>query len=114
MAPPALQLHRQSTGSTLCSTIDKPSVLSSSLLLDLTKPPFASVQVKRTFENTTFFLLREKKEAMSWQAYVDDQLIATRQVNKACIIGLNGGMWAQSAGFAVSVLLFLFLASNPC
>ena len=51
---------------------------------------------------------------MSWQAYVDDQLIATRQVNKACIIGLNGGMWAQSAGFAVSVLLFLFLASNPC
>ena len=38
---------------------------------------------------------------MSWQAYVDDQLVGTQMVNKACIIGLNGGVWAQSAGFAV-------------
>jgi hypothetical protein len=38
---------------------------------------------------------------MSWQAYVDDQLVGTQMVNKACIIGLNGGMWAQSAGFTV-------------
>jgi profilin len=51
---------------------------------------------------------------MSWQAYVDDQLIATGQVNKACIIGLNGGMWAQSAGFAVSLFFLLILASIPC
>eukprot|EP00286_Rhodomonas_abbreviata_P020363 CAMPEP_0181306642 /NCGR_PEP_ID=MMETSP1101-20121128/10419_1 /TAXON_ID=46948 /ORGANISM="Rhodomonas abbreviata, Strain Caron Lab Isolate" /LENGTH=124 /DNA_ID=CAMNT_0023412733 /DNA_START=139 /DNA_END=513 /DNA_ORIENTATION=+ len=36
---------------------------------------------------------------MSWQAYVDDQLIGTRKVNKAAIIGLDGNIWAQSAGF---------------
>jgi hypothetical protein len=84
-----------------------------------TKPPPALVQVKRRFEHTPARRvwrkpLREKNGKMSWQAYVDDQLIATRQVNKACIIGLNGGMWAQSAGFAVSVLLLLLLASIPC
>jgi len=39
---------------------------------------------------------------MSWQAYVDDQLLGTTHVNKACIIGLNGGVWAQSAGFAIT------------
>ena len=39
---------------------------------------------------------------MSWQAYVDDQLIGTGMVNKACIIGLNGAVWAQSAGFTIT------------
>ena len=39
--------------------------------------------------------------AMSWQGYVDYQLIGTGMVNKACIIGLNGAVWAQSAGFTV-------------
>jgi hypothetical protein len=38
---------------------------------------------------------------MSWQGYVDQQLLGTGFVNKAAIIGLNGGVWAQSAGFAV-------------
>jgi hypothetical protein len=42
-----------------------------------------------------------KNGRMSWQSYVDDQLVGTQMVNKACIIGLNGGMWAQSAGFTV-------------
>ena len=42
-----------------------------------------------------------QESIMSWQAYVDDQLVGTGMVNKACIIGLNGGVWAQSHGFAV-------------
>ena len=49
---------------------------------------------------------------MSWQGYVDQQLVGTGMVNKACIIGLNGGVWAQSAGFAVLVLHLSFLSSQ--
>jgi len=64
--------------------------------------------------------LKKSSGEMSWQAFVDDhaddQLIATGMVmvNKSCIIGLDGGVWAQSAGFAVSVSIFLLLASIPC
>jgi len=39
---------------------------------------------------------------MSWQAYVDEQLLATGKVSKAAIVGLRGGVWASSAGFTVS------------
>ena len=38
---------------------------------------------------------------MSWQAYVDDQLLATKMVSHAVICGHDGSIWAQSAGFAV-------------
>ncbi|RSH84044.1 profilin, required for normal timing of actin polymerization in response to thermal stress [Saitozyma podzolica] len=36
---------------------------------------------------------------MSWQAYVDDQLLATGKVTKAAIIGKQGGIWAASSGY---------------
>jgi len=39
---------------------------------------------------------------MSWQAYVDDQLIATNMVTHAVICGHDGNVWAQSNGFTVS------------
>lgn len=39
---------------------------------------------------------------MSWQSYVDDQLIATKMVKNAVICGHDGNIWAQSAGFAVT------------
>lgn len=39
---------------------------------------------------------------MSWQDYVDNQLIASQCVNKACIAGHDGGVWAKSEGFEVS------------
>lgn len=38
---------------------------------------------------------------MSWQAYVDTNLIGTGHVSQAAIYGLNGGEWAKSAGFQV-------------
>ncbi|KAI9475732.1 MAG: profilin [Benjaminiella poitrasii] len=38
---------------------------------------------------------------MSWQAYVDNNLVGTGQVSQAAIYGLNGGEWAKSAGFQV-------------
>jgi hypothetical protein len=40
---------------------------------------------------------------MSWQSYVDDQLMATKFVNHAVIAGHDGNIWAQSAGFTVSL-----------
>jgi profilin len=40
---------------------------------------------------------------MSWQSYVDDQLMATKFVNHAVIAGHDGNIWAQSACFTVSV-----------
>lgn len=38
---------------------------------------------------------------MSWQAYVDTNLLGTGNVSQAAIYGLNGGEWAKSAGFQV-------------
>jgi len=39
---------------------------------------------------------------MSWQDYVDNQLLASQCVTKACIAGHDGNIWAQSNGFEVS------------
>lgn len=48
---------------------------------------------------------------MSWQAYVDTNLVGTGFVSQAGIYGLNGGgVWAASPGFSVSVY-FYFLFS---
>lgn len=38
---------------------------------------------------------------MSWQAYVDNNLIGTGNVSQAAIYGHAGGVWATSAGFQV-------------
>jgi len=38
---------------------------------------------------------------MSWQDYVDKQLLASKCVTKACIAGLDGNVWAKSDGFEV-------------
>merc|ERR1711936_357345 len=40
---------------------------------------------------------------MSWQSYVDDQLISTKMIENAVIAGHDGNIWAASAGFPVSV-----------
>ncbi|KAI3624118.1 profilin, required for normal timing of actin polymerization in response to thermal stress [Malassezia furfur] len=39
---------------------------------------------------------------MSWQGYVDTNLVGTGKVSKAAIIGLKGGVWATSPGFNIS------------
>ncbi|KAK3843891.1 MAG: profilin [Linnemannia gamsii] len=38
---------------------------------------------------------------MSWQAYVDDNLVGTGKVAKAAIFGTDGSLWASSAGYNV-------------
>jgi profilin len=39
---------------------------------------------------------------MSWQDYVDNQLLASQCVSKAAIAGLDGGVWAKSEAFEVT------------
>jgi profilin len=39
---------------------------------------------------------------MSWQSYVDDQLIGTGFVKQAALHGLDGNPWATSSGFNVA------------
>jgi profilin len=39
---------------------------------------------------------------MSWQAYVDNNLVGSKQLEKAAIHGLDGAKWATSAGFAAT------------
>lgn len=49
---------------------------------------------------------------MSWQDYVDNQLLASQCVSRAAIAGHDGGIWAKSEGFDVSTNLyrnFLFI-----
>ncbi|KAF9002551.1 profilin [Cyathus striatus] len=36
---------------------------------------------------------------MSWQSYVDTNLVGSGRVTKAAILGLQGGVWAHSTGF---------------
>ena len=36
-------------------------------------------------------------------AYVDDHLVGTGKVSKAAIIGKQGGVWAATSGYNVSV-----------
>merc|ERR1712183_1211192 len=44
----------------------------------------------------------ENKIKMSWQSYVDDQLISTKVIKSAVITGHDGNIWASSAGFPVT------------
>ncbi|KZT18406.1 profilin [Neolentinus lepideus HHB14362 ss-1] len=39
---------------------------------------------------------------MSWQAYVDSNLVGTGKVAKAAILGQAGGVWAASPGYTLS------------
>ncbi|KAF5339754.1 hypothetical protein D9611_009134 [Ephemerocybe angulata] len=39
---------------------------------------------------------------MSWQAYVDTNLVGSGRVSRAVILGQQGGVWATSAGFNLS------------
>ena len=45
---------------------------------------------------------RYSRQVMSWQAYVDSNLLASGMVTAAGIYDLQGNPWAYSAGFAVS------------
>jgi len=38
---------------------------------------------------------------MSWQTYVDTNLVGTGKVVKAAILGLGGGVWAASQGYSL-------------
>jgi len=39
---------------------------------------------------------------MSWQEYVDKQLLASKCVSKAAIAGHDGGIWAKSDNFEIT------------
>merc|ERR1719479_374135 len=49
---------------------------------------------------------------MSWQSYVDDQLLKTGKVAAATICGHDGSIWASSAGFNVTAAELKSLATN--
>jgi len=49
---------------------------------------------------------------MSWQSYVDDQLLATKTVSQAVICGHDGNIWAASAGFNATVAELKSIATN--
>lgn len=39
---------------------------------------------------------------MSWQAYVDTNLLGTGKISEAALIGHDGNVWAKSAGIDVN------------
>ncbi|KAJ7182837.1 profilin [Mycena crocata] len=39
---------------------------------------------------------------MSWQAYVDTNLVGSDKISKAAILGKAGGVWAASPGYELS------------
>ena len=50
---------------------------------------------------------------MSWQQYVDDQLIGTKIIDEACLAGHDGVIWATSPGLGVSIRVAPFLPHRP-
>ncbi len=40
---------------------------------------------------------------MSWQAYVDNNLVGTKTVTQGAILGQEGGVWAATPGLTVSL-----------
>ena len=46
---------------------------------------------------------------MSWQGYVDSNLVGSGKVQKAGIFGVDGSTWASSAGFSVRRSINLLL-----
>ncbi|KAJ3056551.1 hypothetical protein HK097_006184 [Rhizophlyctis rosea] len=65
----------------------------------LTKSEFRRIKERerRLRENAV-----QSPENMSWQSYVDINLLGTRKITKAAIHGLDGGLWATSMGFSVT------------
>merc|ERR1719281_2262699 len=63
-------------------------------------------------QDLTTTSLNNKNKKMSWQSYVDDQLLATKMVSKAAICGHDGNVWATSAGFGVTAPELKFIATN--
>ncbi|KAJ1679600.1 profilin, required for normal timing of actin polymerization in response to thermal stress [Spiromyces aspiralis] len=49
---------------------------------------------------------------MSWQTYVDANLIGTNKITGAAIYGHDGGKWASSAGFELKPEEFKHLISG--
>ncbi|KIK98632.1 hypothetical protein PAXRUDRAFT_823678 [Paxillus rubicundulus Ve08.2h10] len=39
---------------------------------------------------------------MSWQAYVDNNLVGSGKIHRAAILGHKGGVWAISPGYTLS------------
>lgn len=48
---------------------------------------------------------------MSWQSYVDEQLVGTGNITQAAIVGLDGNAWAQSAGFGLKVHIIIVITT---
>jgi len=40
---------------------------------------------------------------MSWQVYVDSNLVGSRKIARAAILGQAGGIWASTAGFTITL-----------
>ena len=49
---------------------------------------------------------------MSWQQYVDEQLIMTKVVKEAVIAGHDGNIWAASKDFTVTAEEMKKIAEN--
>jgi len=54
------------------------------------------------FKLKNLFSSNSHNLTMSWQSYVDDQLLNTKMVTHAVICGHDGNIWASSNNFAVT------------
>jgi len=53
---------------------------------------------------------------MSWQAYVDNNLVGTKMISKGAIYGLDGGKWAATPGLNITqpeALKFIAAFKDP-
>jgi len=58
---------------------------------------------KHTFISvSSIYDLETLQSIMSWQTYVDTNLVGSGKVAKAAILGQAGGVWATSPGFELS------------
>merc|ERR1719481_187043 len=58
--------------------------------------------IERPKRKKLLYIFIRISSKMSWQAYVNDQLLSTRKIKHAVICGHDGTMWASSSGFPVT------------
>lgn len=68
-------------------------------------------QRRENFRGNFFDSLTRRRSKMSWQSYIDDQLmyeVDGQHLKAAAIIGNDGSIWAQSTGFPQVFFFSLF------
>jgi profilin len=84
-----------------------------SFFFSFSRPAAKPLSPKKDTDRQEADRISANRKKMSWQSYVDDQLIGSKCVQHAAIISIDGSsVWAKSAGFTLKPGEAATLANN--